>query len=83
MINGIMRKFGFISERELVNVAIQAYESNDTSNAYDAKDFYYRAGNANAVGYILGRFGMDVTKIIKKRKKKAAGEQDDKTRTVR
>ena len=76
MINGIMRKFGFISEKELVNVAIQAYESNDTSNAYDAKDFYYRSGNANAVGYILSRFGMDVTKIIKERKKKAVGEQE-------
>lgn len=74
MINGIMRKFGFISEKELVNVAVEAYESNETSNAYDAKDFYYRSGNANAVGYILGRFGMDVTKIIKERKKKAVGE---------
>ena len=74
MINGIMRKFGFISEKELLNVAIQAYESNDTSNAYDAKDFYYKSGNANAVGYILSRFGMDVTKIIKEQKKKATGE---------
>ena len=76
MINGIMRKFGFISERELVNVAIQAYERNETSNASDIKDFYYKSGNANAVGYILSRFGMDVTKIIKERKKKAAGEQE-------
>ena len=76
MTNGIMRKFGFISEKELVNVAIEVYESSETSNAYDAKDFYYRSGNANAVGYILGRFGIDVTKIIKERKKKAVGEQE-------
>jgi hypothetical protein len=71
-----MRKFGFISEKELVNVAVEVYERNETSNASDTKDFYYRAGNANAVGYILSRFGMDVTKIIKERKKKAAGEQE-------
>jgi len=76
MINGIMRKFGFISERELVNVAVEVYERNETSNASDIKDFYYKSGNANAVGYILSRFGMDVTKIIKERKKKAAGEQE-------
>jgi len=76
MINGIMRKFGFISERELVNVAVEVYERNETSNASDIKDFYYRAGNANAIGYILSRFGIDVTKIIKERKKKAAGEQE-------
>ena len=76
MINGIMRKFGFISERELVNVAVEVYEKNATENASDTKDFYYRAGSANAVGYILSRFGMDVTKIIKERKKKAAGEQE-------
>ena len=76
MINGIMRKFGFISEKELVNVAVEVYEKNATENASDIKDFYYRAGNANAVGYILSRFGMDVTKIIKERKKKAVGEQE-------
>ena len=76
MINGIMRKFGFISEKELVNVAVEIYKRNETSNADDAKDFYYKSGNANAVGYILSRFGMDVTKIIKERKKKATGEQE-------
>ena len=75
MINGIMRKFGFISEKELVNVAIEVYEKNATENASGTKDFYYKSGNANAVGYILSRFGMDVTKIIKERKKKATGEQ--------
>ena len=76
MFNGIMRKFGFISEKELVNDAVEVYERNETSNAYDAKDFYYKSGNANAVGYILSRFGMDVTKLIKERKKKATGEQE-------
>ena len=72
MINGIMRKFGFISEKELVNVAVEVYEKNDTCK--NVKDFYYNSGNANAVGYILGRFGIDITSVIKERKKKAVGE---------
>jgi hypothetical protein len=70
MFNGIIRKFGFISEKELVNVAIEVYEKNATENASDTKDFYYRAGNANAIGYILGRFGVDITSLIKERKRK-------------
>lgn len=77
MINGIMRKFGFISERELVNVAVQVYERNDVSNnASDCNSFYYCCGNANAVGYILGRFGIDITSVIKERKKKAIGDRE-------
>ena len=76
MFNGIMRKFGFISEKELVNVAVEVYERNETSNASDIKDFYYKSGNANAVGYIMGRFGIDITSVIKERKKKAVGEQE-------
>ena len=77
MFNGIMRKFGFISEKELVNVAIEVYEKNATENASGTEDFYYKSGNANAVGYILGRFGVDITSLIKERKKKAVGEQDE------
>lgn len=76
MFNGIMRKFGFISEKELVNVAVEVYERNETSNASDIKDFYYKCGNANAVGYIMSRFGIDITSVIKERKKKAVGEQE-------
>ena len=76
MFNGIMRKFGFISEKELVNVAIEVYEKNATENASDAKDFYYKSGNANAVGYILSRFGIDITSLIRERKKKVVGEQE-------
>ena len=75
MINEIMRKFGFISEKELVNVAVEVYERNETYNSSDIKGYYYKSGNANAVGYILGRFGIDITSVIEERKKKA-GEQE-------
>lgn len=75
MINGIMRKFGFISEKELINVAVEVYERNDESRQDSCEGFYYCCGNANAVGYILSRFGIDITSVIKDRKKKAVGEQ--------
>ncbi len=64
-INGIMRKFGYISEKLLTEIAVEAYDYNDTVNAIDEKDFYYRSGNANAIGYICGRLGIDITKIIR------------------
>ena len=71
-INGIMRKFGYISEKVLTEVAVEAYNKNDTGNAKDEKDFYYRSGNANAIGYICGRLGIDITRIIRGMR----GEQD-------
>lgn len=64
-INGIMRKFGYISEKVLTEIAIETYDKNDTNNATDEKDFYYRSGNANAIGYICGRLGIDITRIIR------------------
>lgn len=76
MINRIMRKFGFISEKELVNVAVQIYESNEVGRARNENEFHYCCGNANAVDYILSRFGIDITSVIKERKKKAVGEQE-------
>ena len=76
MINEIMRKFGFISEKELVNVAVEVYERNETYNSSDIKDYYYKNGTVNAVVYFLGRFGIDITSVIEERKKKAVGEQE-------
>ena len=64
-INGIMRKFGYISEKVLTEIAVEIYDKNDTGNATGEKDFYYRSGNANAAGYICGRLGIDITRIIR------------------
>ena len=72
-INGIMRKFGYISEKVLTEVAVETYNKNDTDDAKDEKDFYYRSGNANAIGYICGRLGIDITRIIRDMR----GEQDE------
>ena len=72
-IDGIMRKFGYISEKAFTEVAVEIYNKNDTDNAKDEKDFYYRSGNANAIGYICGRLGIDITRIIRGMR----GEQDE------
>lgn len=75
-INGVMRKFGYISEKLLTEIVVELYDKNDTSNATDEKDFYYRSGNANAVGYICGRLGIDITRIIRDIRGKHNGDQD-------
>ena len=64
-IKQIMRKFGYISEDTLKTVAVEVYKRNCTEEKTDEKDFYYRCGNANAVGYICGRLGIDITRIIR------------------
>jgi len=69
-LNQFMRKIGYISEKNLVTVALEVYDKNCTEKATDEKDFYFRSGNANAVGYICGRFGIDITKLIKQRKRR-------------
>lgn len=68
MINGLMRKLGYISEKNMIDVAVETYEKNDTARADSEKDFYYRSGNANAIGYMCGRFGIDIINIIKARR---------------
>ena len=63
-----MRKLGYISEKNLIDIAVETWNKEDTSKAVNVKDFYYRSGNANAISYILGRLGIDITKIIKERR---------------
>lgn len=58
--------FGFVSKKKLKNALEFLVENNDTSKASgdtaDAreKDFYYRAGNANAVNYISHKLGITI-----------------------
>lgn len=68
MFEGFMRKLGYISEKNLIDIAVETWNKEDTSKAVNVKDFYYRSGNANAISYILGRLGIDITKIIKERR---------------
>lgn len=64
----LFRKLGYIKESTLVDVAMEVYDKNCNAKAYEVKELHYSMGNANAVGYILGRFGIDITKEVKNRK---------------
>ena len=70
MIDGIMRKLGYISEKKLIDAAVYVYENNDESKAEDQNGFYYCCGNANAINYLMSRFGINFSEIIKERRKK-------------
>ena len=70
MIDGVMRKLGYINEKKLIEVAIEVYERNDSGEAKTNDSFQYCCGNANAINYILARFGRDFTEIVKKRRMK-------------
>lgn len=70
MIDEVMRKLGYINEKKLIDVAIEAYERNDSGEAKTNDSFYYCCGNANTVGYILARFGIGFSEIIKARRMK-------------
>lgn len=74
MINEIMRKFGFISEKELVNIAVQVYEIYEVGKTRNEKGFDYCCGNVNAVVYIMSIFRIDIASVFKERKKKVIGE---------
>ena len=69
MIDGIMRKLGYINEERLIDVAVEVCERNDEKRAKDQNGFYYCCGNANAINYIMSRFGINFSEIIKKRRR--------------
>ena len=69
MIDGIMRKLGYINEKKLIDVAVEIYERNDEARAKDQNGFYYCCGNANAINRIFSRFGVNFSEIIKERRR--------------
>lgn len=58
--------FGFISKKRLIEVVLVAYFREDTKDATDKIDFYYRSGNANALEYLCYRLGLNLTEEVKK-----------------
>ena len=65
--------FGLMKKKKLRDAAIKAYMENDTSKRCEEKEFYYRMGCANAIGYICGLCGIDITSEIKKFKEGGQG----------
>lgn len=68
LIEKIMRKLGYVSEKKLIDFAMDVFFSNDSEKARNESEFYYACGNANAVNYILHRFGINHIEIVKERR---------------
>ena len=58
--------FGLISKKKLIKVAVETYLKDDTSQAFSKNDFYFRCGNADALGYLCSKFGINITKEVRK-----------------
>ena len=69
MLSNVMRRMGYISKKNLINIALEIYEKEETCKSKNEKDFYYKSGNANATGYICSRLGIDITTIIREGRK--------------
>lgn len=55
-----------VEKEDLVSKAVALYKANDTSEAESEKDLMYRMGCANALGALLSKFGIDITKEVKR-----------------
>jgi hypothetical protein len=66
--------FGFISKKKLIEVAVDTYLKNDTSNDMDINVFRFRCGVANGLGYLCSRFGIDLTKEVRRAKERSEGK---------
>lgn len=80
-----MRRFGYISKKEIIEIAVDTYRKNCKSDKIGEHHFGYSCGNANAIGYICGRLGIDITKEIKEYgpgAKEKTGESDQGTREI-
>ena len=55
-----------VEKEDLTSKAVALYKENDTSEAESEKDLMYRMGCANALGALLSKFGIDITKEAKR-----------------
>lgn len=62
--------FGLISKKRLIKEALDIYLEEDTGKAdgetpeMRVNDFFYRAGNANALNGLCSRLGIDLTDYV-------------------
>lgn len=54
-----------IQEKDLIDICLKLYESEDTSKATSTEDFMYRCGVSNAMNYICSKLGINITSIIR------------------
>lgn len=66
--------FGFISKKKLIEVAVDAFLRAETSKETPQSEFNYRIGGRNAIYYICYKFGIDITKEVKRAKERSEGK---------
>lgn len=63
--------FGLISKKRFIKEAVKIYLENDSANAFGVtqelrmNDFYYRAGNANALNGLASKLGIDFLPFVR------------------
>lgn len=63
--------FGLISKKRFIKEAVKMYLENDTENAFGVtpdlrtNNFYYRAGNANALNGLASKLGIDLLPFVR------------------
>lgn len=67
--------FGLISKKKLIEVAVDTYLKNDSDNDMTIEEFRFQCGVANGLGYLCSKFGIDLTKEVKKAKER--GKRDE------
>lgn len=66
--------FGLISKKKLTEVAVDAFLRADTSQETPQSEFYCRVGERNAIYYICYKFGINITKEVRKEKERSKGK---------
>lgn len=75
--------FGFISKKRLIKVAVDTYYKNHSDNDVSMEEFRFQCGVANGLGYLCSRFGIDLTKEVRKDKRSAESYEAAKRRAIR
>ena len=66
--------FGLISKKKLIEVAVDAYLENHSDCDMTMEEFRFQCGVANGLGYLCSKFGIDLTKEVRKAKERSEGE---------
>ncbi len=51
--------FGLVTKKQLLQVLKKLADNNDSENATNLLDFYWRCGNENAINYICSQLKID------------------------
>ena len=66
--------FGLISKKKLIKVAVENYLKNGTGKAFNADNFHYRCGVVNTLDFVCSKFGVNITKEVRKVRERREGK---------